>query len=328
MSLTQRVNSKANVKNKTDKDLPFSPQLPVANRYEATSAASQTVINMSFSVDQSNTDAFMLYINGQLYRLGASHDFTFTSVGADNTSSQVTLNSPISANLNIIAVKMGTKKESEFNMDNRFVQLYAAEGEAFQPFVKTSSLRTATTGTPNSSQFYSAITNRASIVDISSDLKASFGNDPISVQQAFPLQNEFGANGETVYGVVNDSRGLIRLVGSWSSLVDSSGQNVATTTTNDYIEVVFYGTGLNILLTTAASMDFRVTTDNGTEGANIALSYSTILNARGYSPNTVINLVSGLSLGVHTVKIRNNAAAGIKFSGLQVLNTNSATRLS
>lgn len=317
MSLTQRVNSKANVKNKTDKDLPFSPQLPVANRYEATSTASQTVINMNFSVDQSNTDAFLLYINGQLYRPGASHDYTFTSVAADGTSSQVTLNSPLSANLNIIAIKMGTKKESEFQTDNRFVQLYEYLGDGFQGYVNPNEfLITATTGAPAANQFYSSIVNRSSMTDLSQDLSGKFGNDRFPIQTAYALQNEFGANGETVFGVPNDTQNRIRFVGSWLNNNDSSGQYISTTATNDYIEVVFYGTTLSLLMVTAASQDFRATVDNGSEGANIAVSYSTILNARNTNPNTAITVVSGLTLGIHTVKIRNNAAAGLKISGI------------
>jgi hypothetical protein len=122
--LTQSVNSKSNIKKSTNSDLPFSPAFPIAARYEATSTTSQTIINMSFTVDQSNKDAFCLYIDGKLLRDGASNDYLFTAVASDNTSSQVTLNLAISASLNIIAIKLSVKKELEFQTDNRFVTLY------------------------------------------------------------------------------------------------------------------------------------------------------------------------------------------------------------
>jgi hypothetical protein len=125
MSILQKLNSKGNIRKTSAADLPYRPQYPVIGRYEATSTASQTVINMTFSVDQDNKEAFQLFIDGKLLREGASNDYQFTSIGFDNTSSQVTLTYSIPANLNIIAIKLGTKKESEFNMDNRFVQIYS-----------------------------------------------------------------------------------------------------------------------------------------------------------------------------------------------------------
>jgi hypothetical protein len=168
-----------------------------------------------------------------------------------------------------------------------------------------------------------AIVGRSSIPNIAADLKTSMGVERIPVQQIYQLQTEFGASGEPVFAAVNDDKQQIRFVGTWTSPVDSSGQYASTITVNDYCEVTFYGTGLNMLMVPAASQDFRVTTDGGAEGSNLAVAYSTILNARNYSSNTLISLVSGLSLATHTVKIRNNAVAGLKPSGFEVLNAQS-----
>lgn len=123
MSILQKVNTKANIRKLSEADIPFQPKIPVLNRYESESVASQTVINLNFSVDQENKEAFQLFIDGKLLREGLSNDYTFTSIGFDNTSSQVTLNFSLSAALNIIAIKLGAKKESDFGSDNRFTQM-------------------------------------------------------------------------------------------------------------------------------------------------------------------------------------------------------------
>ncbi len=80
---------------------------PVTNRYEAVSTAAQTVINLSFAVEQDKTDNFFLYIDGVVLKEGATADYTFTSV-VNNKSSEITLNTPLLANLNILATNLGT----------------------------------------------------------------------------------------------------------------------------------------------------------------------------------------------------------------------------
>jgi hypothetical protein len=209
-------------------------------------------------------------------------------------------------------------------------------GEGFQAFVKNS-LRlnpTTTTGTPASGRFYSSVVNRAAIVDITQDLRASFGVERIMTQQIYQLQDELGSNGEPVFGASNDDRGLIRFVGAgWTNntnLTFGTGPNF--TTANDYCEITFYGTGLNFLVANgpSASVDFRVSVDGGAEGSNIMPATSTlsgVIGSRNYAPNQVINAISGLSLGVHTVKIRSNATVTWTVHGFEVLNTSSTTSI-
>jgi hypothetical protein len=82
-----------------------------------------------------------------------------------------------------------------------------------QAFIDESARLTAVTSSPGVGQFLSSIIGRASIPDIANDFRASLGIERIPVQQIMLLQNEFGPNGEPVYGALNDTRGLIRFVG-------------------------------------------------------------------------------------------------------------------
>lgn len=100
---TKFLNAKANIKQHTGADWPINPRVVNTDFYENTSTLNQTVINLSFSVDQTLKNNFGLWIDGKLLREGASNDYTFTSISAANTSSTITLNSALPANLNIIA---------------------------------------------------------------------------------------------------------------------------------------------------------------------------------------------------------------------------------
>lgn len=107
MAKIDQINPFAETKQVTNRD---SAQMGVltSERYEADSTAAQTVINLSFSVTQTTEQkrAFQLYVDGSILREGAGNDFTFTNItGA--VSAQVTLNAPIAAGLNIIALKVG-----------------------------------------------------------------------------------------------------------------------------------------------------------------------------------------------------------------------------
>ena len=322
MAITQSLNSKGNIKKLTNQDMPYAPAQPVISRYSATSVAGQTVINLTFSVDTTSTDIFFLYVNGQ--KLVISSDYSFTSIASDLTSSQITLNFPLTAFMGIEAYKMGLKKESEFQTDNRFVTAYDYLDQAFQSFVAQNQLRTATsvTGTPAAGVFYSTISNRASMVDFSQDLKPRMGIERVMVQQLVQLQNEFGPNGEAVWGTPNDTFGQIRFVGNWSSLVTIYGQYVTSgTNTTDYTEITFYGTGLNILaIDDNAGRSLIASIDGGAEGVSIFRGTSAVLEGRSYNINTVVPVVSGLTLGIHTAKIRNGIAQPNLIYGFEILN--------
>lgn len=185
--------------------------------------------------------------------------------------------------------------------------------QSFDPFVSQSLIDVP----------YTTISNRAKIPDLANDLKARMGIERIVAQEIYQKVDEFGPNGEPVWAVINDTFDQIRLVGNWINRNANFGQGLglASALGNDYIEVTFYGTGLNLLASyDAAGRDYRVSVDGGAEGSNIYIAGSSVIATRNYSTNGVINLVSGLSLGLHTIKIRNNSANGFFASGFEILN--------
>jgi hypothetical protein len=112
-----------------------------------------------------------------------------------------------------------------------------------QNYVNQTAVLTAVTSNPSSGQFLSSVIGRASIPDITSDLRASLGVERIHTQSFMLLQNEQGASGEPVYSVLNDDRGLIRFVGSgWTVQNGMSGPCLQANASPDYCEVIFYGT--------------------------------------------------------------------------------------
>lgn len=334
MPVTKLINSKATVKQFTNNDLPFNGASPVIASFYASATTNQTVINLPFSIAatgaNANTDIFWLFVDGKKLDLGAGNDYTFTNILADGTSSQVTLNQALLAGTNIQAYKLGYKLESQFLMDNRFVSLFATQTASFQNFVDTTTnivTSTSTTGTPVAGTFYSTIVGRAAIPDLTQNLKAQMGVERIMTETNYLIQNEFGPNGEQVWGTPNDPYNQIRFVGDWRTfLPNTDGQYVASNgSTNDYAEITFYGTGLNVLVyTDASTRSFVASTDGGAEGANLLTTpYSSILTTRSYSPNQVIQVVKGLTAGIHTVKIRNTNANSFGFYGVELVNESS-----
>jgi hypothetical protein len=341
MSKTIDINPKSNIKQQSMGDIPAYAGQPVISRYEADSTASQTLINFGFNLNTANKDAFLLYVDGKLLREGASNDFTFTAVDAGGNTSQALLNSPIPAGLNIIAIKLGTKKEQEGLIDGRLTELYEFSRDGFQGFVVPPLMTaTATTGAPAAGVFHSNIVNRAPMPDLRNDLGVRFGVERIHTNSIVLVPNEFGPNLEQVFRAVNDTQNRIRFVGQWQVTNDASGNRVdgflsAANDQSSYIEVVFYGTGLNWLCapTGLASGDVRVSVDGGAEGSNIHLGDATgsPLYPRNYNPNQILNVASGLTLGVHTVRIRKNhtTAQFMNTWGFEILNQNAtATNLS
>lgn len=162
------------------------------------------------------------------------------------------------------------------------------------------------------------------IADLENNLKASFGVERVHTNSIIKKDKETGPNGEVVWELSNkDSR--VRFVGDWSSASATDG-TYANAQPNAYIEITFYGTGLNLLTNiNASARDFRATTDGGAEGANFyPSSASSVLNGRNYNPNQVLQVTSGLSLGWHTVKIRNaHGSSDMRVNGFEILNQSS-----
>ena len=169
---------------------------------------------------------------------------------------------------------------------------------------------------------FSTIQNRAKVTR---SLKAIAGVERIMCKGINILPNEFGSNGEQVWES-SDKDSRIRFVGSnWIGGSTNNGSIIYSEgAITDYVEVSFYGTGLNYLFSRNDSRDIRVSVDGGAEGGNIVVgTQSTVLTGRNYSPNSVLSITSGLALGWHTAKIRNNnATAGqnINLHGFEILN--------
>lgn len=171
---------------------------------------------------------------------------------------------------------------------------------------------------------YTTVVKRAQCTDFSQDLMPRFGVERIQVQDIQEVQGETGPNGERVFKPINDQYDAVRLVGAWGSSNNANGSHVQHGAAGtDYIEITFYGTGLNILAANFdGSRDARATVDGGAEGANFMPAGVAVgLQGRNYPINSPINAVSGLTLGLHTVKIR--AVTWLRITGYEVLNTNS-----
>jgi len=162
------------------------------------------------------------------------------------------------------------------------------------------------------------VVKRAQCTDFSQDLLPRFGISRVMTQQIMEVQGESGPNGEMVFKPINDQMDQVRFVGDWASSIGAAGNQLSSSGT-DYFEVTFYGTGLNLLVRNNTSATAAV--DGGAAGANfMPASFSFVLDSRNYSMNAVVNAVSGLTLGLHTVKLTSSA---FRLFGYEVLNTNS-----
>lgn len=191
----------------------------------------------------------------------------------------------------------------------------------FGAFVNTTATMTATTstGTPSAGTFYSSITGRSSMKDLSQDLNSRFGNNRIMTQQLIPLYKEVGSTSQPVYSVVNDRFNQIRFVGAgWTTTAGTNGMSLTTTSTTDFVEITIYGTHLNVLTSLGGTRDFRARVDGGAEGGNlVGFTGSTFMDGRGYALNQSIAAASALTEGVHTITLRNNTATGFTVYGFE-----------
>lgn len=334
MSVTKALNSKSNIKQYSDADYPINPRQPVIVRYNVDSTASQTTVNLPWTVDTINAqESFFISVDGKVLTRGSSNDYIMSAVDSLGFSSQVTLSVALPAGLNIQAWKLGFKKESEWAQDQRFVNAYEALDEGFQGFVKTSNkiAATTTTGSPATGFFYSSILNRASMLDIGNNLKPRMGTERVIFQQLILMQDEYGPSGEVVQGILNDKFGQVRFVGSWASTVASTSGSLIQPglVSADYLEITFYGTGLNLLFAQDnTSRPGVYAVDGGSETSlTFATSPSAVINGRGYATYNMVPVVAGLTLGVHTIKIRSNGGNGLIATGYESINESSSIKV-
>ena len=170
---------------------------------------------------------------------------------------------------------------------------------------------------------FTAIENRAKIINLAADGGIRFGIERVAMQSIVQLQGEYGPNSESVFSVVGDKFDQVRLVGDWQAFNSTYGQyvQVNSPTLDEYVEITFYGTGLNAMLLMDTSRAFTVAVDGGvdTSFGTLITSTSPIAN-RNYTPNITVNAVSGLLPGIHTVKIKMSSGADFPFYGFEILN--------
>jgi hypothetical protein len=191
---------------------------------------------------------------------------------------------------------------------------------------------TLTTGTPASGTFYSSILNRSSMPDLTQNLQAQMGVNRIVVSAVYGLVAETNSLAQQVWAMQGDKTNSIRFVGNACKFqsADATGTRInlgvttpyATNIINDYVEITFYGTGLNMLA--YIDNNNRVATasvDGGSFGSNIYPSNgATAILSLGFNQNCVLPVVAGLTLGVHTVTIKNGSIYGTGIEGFEILN--------
>lgn len=269
-----------------------------------------------------------VYINGQLIPRFIDSTVTPDASYLETSPTVITLDKDYSAQLLSFEVlqRVQIVDNSETNT-SKITSLQSVIAQNLKDFVDMSTLITATTstGSPVAGTFYSSITNRASMPDLSKDLKVRFGIDRVMVQQAPQIRSgEIGPNNEAIWAAPNDIMGRVRFAGNWSGAsLGPAGYAAYTTNLNDFVEITFYGTGLNLLdQIDGNARSYAVSTDGGSETVLTVTSPSGVLNNQNYGVNIPRTMVSGLGLGIHTVKIRNNASGiGLTVYGYEVVNT-------
>jgi hypothetical protein len=169
---------------------------------------------------------------------------------------------------------------------------------------------------------FTTVTGRALMTDLSQDLLPRFGVDRVMTQALVALSGELGPNGEPVYKPVNDKHNLMRFIGGgWQTGNDLYGQRAITGQNSaTYAEITFYGTGLNVLGAANDNQNQSYSVDGGATVQYIgSVGTVSILGARAYSPNQIFPVVSGLALGIHTVKLTVSAGY-FDLNGFEILN--------
>ena len=172
---------------------------------------------------------------------------------------------------------------------------------------------------------------RRQIQNLRNNLKSSSGIERIPFNGIDELDTEQGPNGEAVHALnTGDSR--IRFVGAgWRVITDSSeGTRVRTDFAADYIEITFFGTGLNILTLANSGARTIIPVVDGVTGSDIYPgTFSDALEPanRNVKINQVLPVRSGLSAGIHTIRLsQTNATSATPFNlyGVEIINENAA----
>jgi len=172
---------------------------------------------------------------------------------------------------------------------------------------------------------FTYISNRKPIIDTSADFRTLVAKERVLFSGLNAESNETSTG--TVYSVDNDER--VRLVGNWTTYNNSNGYSYSAQGTNNFFEYSFYGTGLNLVEVTVASgnyADYQITL-NGSHVKTFLNSDGVsqdLLNGGNFRQLKVRNLVKGLPLGWHTVRVLALAdGSGVNYLslyGVEILN--------
>lgn len=171
---------------------------------------------------------------------------------------------------------------------------------------------------------FTTVLNRALVTDFSADALPKFGIDRVMTQAIEEVQGETGPSGQRVFKPIGDVHDAVRFVGSPVTSLGSAGSAIALFINSlDFVEITFYGTGLNILSSPDGSNRSGAVVVDGVSLGTLVFSTtssSSVLHGRNYAAGVVIPVVSGLTLGLHTVKIT-ASVSNPSIQGYEVLNT-------
>lgn len=140
------------------------------------------------------------------------------------------------------------------------------------------------------------------IADPSKTLRPALGLERVMIDEVRRLDNEKGPNGDIVFSIVKgDDR--FRCFGNIFATAGQFGPQLSASSGTSYaIEITFFGTGLNILAENGTSRVLNAFVD-GVSIGDIMPDTNGIINNRNYRPNVIYQVTSGLSLGIHTVRL-------------------------
>lgn len=161
------------------------------------------------------------------------------------------------------------------------------------------------------------IQNRALVSDTSNMFQALGPVERVPFKSLNLLPKEFGPAFEQVWELENkDSR--IRFVGQWADLSNGSGNRPNAGVSGDFMEVTFYGTGINFIWYASGNTTTNTLAVDGGSSVSMALPSATNFGARSYAIQQVYPAVSNLTLGWHTIKYANTG--GAELQGIEILN--------
>lgn len=306
MSATTKINKRANLKQKTNADLPINPAQPVTFEHIGVTTLGQTIINLPFAVDQSNTKNFLLIIDGKTLTEGASNDYQFTAIQSNNTSSQVTLAVAQDADLNIRALYLGVVLPSAGSTSVLNLQAQVNALEAVQLQTKLA----AFTADVLYDAYFCSASGGAYIVS----LPTAVGN----------LGKEF------FFKKIDTSANAITIDGNGAELV---GENITIqlAAMNDYVRIVSDGTNW-VIVDANTTSEVRLHTSNGRGSTNTAIRrYLTPVKNIGTGVTYTDSATDGASFlinesGKYAISVSNGAREvnDTMYSGIS-LNSNELT---